>query len=124
VIPNAPQVEHENFDFLIQSTASSRNAVHYSPQVFEREEGSRCLWEVERAIAARLLDATPEQLDEQLVWTHASRFCGRPGRPAAHVEPATAVAKVGAEPGPMRLLSGYFRTASRHLERIFPAPRW
>jgi anaerobic selenocysteine-containing dehydrogenase len=104
VIPNAPQLEHENFDFLIQSTASSRNAVRWSPQIFEREPDSRCLWEVQRAIAARLLGATPEQLEEQLVWSHATRFCGRPGRPAEHVEAAAAVEKIGHEPGPMRIL--------------------
>ena len=104
VIPNASQLEHENFDFLIQSTASSRNAVRWSPQVFEREEDSRCLWEVQRAIAARLLGQTPEQLEEQLVWTHATRFCGRPGRPAERVEAAAAVERIGREPGPMRIL--------------------
>jgi anaerobic selenocysteine-containing dehydrogenase len=104
VIPNAPQLEHENFDFLIQSTASSRNSVRWSPQVFEREPDSRCLWEVERAIAARLLGATPEQLEEQLVWSHATRFCGRPGRPAECVEAEQAVARIGREPGPMRIL--------------------
>jgi anaerobic selenocysteine-containing dehydrogenase len=104
VIPNAPQLEHENFDFLIQSTASSRNAVRWSPQVFERDDDSRSLWEVQRAIAARLLGATPEQLEEQLVWTHATRFCGRPGRPAERVEAAQAVAKIGSEPGPMRII--------------------
>src|SRR5262249_51569799 len=65
--------------------------------------GSRCLWEVERAIAARLSDTTPEQLDEQLVWTHATRFCA-PGRPAERVEAAVAVAKLGREPGPMRIV--------------------
>src|SRR5262245_32922018 len=104
VIPNAPQLEHENFDFLIQSTASSRNAVHWSRQVFEREPDSRSLWEVQRAIAARLQGTTPEQLEEQLVWSHATRFCGRPGRPAEHVEASVAVGKVGGEPGPMRIL--------------------
>jgi anaerobic selenocysteine-containing dehydrogenase len=104
VIPNAPQLEHDNFDFLVQSTASSRNAVRYSPQIFEREPDSRALWEVERAIAARLQGATPEQLDEQLVWTHAARFCGRPGRPAERVEVAEALEKIGHEPGPMRII--------------------
>jgi anaerobic selenocysteine-containing dehydrogenase len=79
VIPNAPQLEHENFDFLIQSTASSRNAVRYSPQIFERERDSRSLWEVQRAIAARCSAPRPEQLEEQLVWANATRFCGRRG---------------------------------------------
>jgi len=104
VIPNAPQLEHENFDFLIQSTASSRNVVRWSPQIFEREPDSRSLWEVQSAIAARLLDTTPELLDEQLVWTHATRFCARPGRPAERVEAAKAVEMIGPEPGPMRII--------------------
>ena len=104
ILPNAPQLEHENFDFLIQSTSGSRNAVRWSPQVFDAEPGLPPLWRVQLELAARLSGKTPEALDDELLWTNATRFCGRPGKPAEDVEAAEAVERVGEERGPMRLV--------------------
>jgi len=98
ILPTAPQLEHENFDFLCQSTAI-RNHVRYSEQVFEPESGEKRSWEVYLELAARLNGADPETLDDMNLMQNATRFAGKLGLDVDDV-----IAQLDPERGPMRLV--------------------
>ncbi|MBJ19647.1 MAG: hypothetical protein CL933_09520 [Deltaproteobacteria bacterium] len=98
ILPTAPQLEHENFDFLCQSTAI-RNHVRYGEQVFEPEAGELCAWQVYLELAARLNGADPEALDDLNLMQNATRFAGKLGLDVDHV-----IAQLSPERGPMRLV--------------------
>ncbi len=101
ILPNAPQLEHENFDFLTQST-TVRNFARWSPAVFEPRDDAWPQWKVQLELAARLLGTPAAALDEQLFEADLARFVGKPGLPAEHVPAGLAREKLGREPGPMR----------------------
>jgi len=98
ILPTAPQLEHENFDFLCQSTAV-RNHVRYSEQVFSPEPDEKRSWEVYLELAARLNDTDPKVLDELSLMQNATRFAGKLGLDVDEV-----IAQLDPEPGPMRLV--------------------
>lgn len=98
ILPTAPQLTHENFDFLCQSTAV-RNHVRYGEQVFEPEPGEKRSWEVYLELAARLNDTEPATLDDMSVVQNATRFAGKLGLDVDDV-----IEKLGPERGPMRLV--------------------
>ena len=98
ILPTAPQLEHDNYDFLAQST-TVRNFVRYSERVFEPEEGSRRSWEVFLELAARVQGLSPEDLEDGMLLENAARFAGRAGR-----DPQEVIEALGEERGPMRLI--------------------
>ncbi len=101
ILPNAPQLEHENFDFLTQST-TVRNFVRWSPAAFELEAGTLPQWRVQLELAARLMGTDATTLDDQLFEQELSRFVGKAGLPAESVTAQQARDLLGDEPGPMR----------------------
>jgi anaerobic selenocysteine-containing dehydrogenase len=103
ILPTAAQLEHENFDVLLQGT-SVRNFVRYTPQVFDRADDAKPHWEVFLELAARLGGTTVEALDKQITITQAARHLARPNSPAYGVEVDTAIAATGNRRGPMRLI--------------------
>jgi anaerobic selenocysteine-containing dehydrogenase len=98
ILPTAPQLEHDNYDFLAQST-TVRNFVRYSERVFDPEPGTRRSWEVFLGLAARLQGLTPEDLDDAMLVENAGRFASRAG-----LEPEAVLDALGEERGPMRLI--------------------
>ena len=98
ILPTAPQLEHDNYDFLAQST-TVRNFARYSEAVFEPEPGSMRSWEVFLGLAARLQGTSPEVLDDTMLFENAARFGHRIGR-----EPADILDALEAPRGPMRLV--------------------
>lgn len=98
ILPTAPQLAHENFDFLCQSTAI-RNHVRYGEQVFEPEPGEKRSWEVYLELAARLNGADPEAYDDLNLMQNATRFAGKLGLDVDQV-----IAQLAPERGPMRLV--------------------
>ena len=98
ILPTTPHLEHENFDFLTQSTAV-RNHVRYSEQVFEPEPGTKRSWEVFLELAARLNHADPAKYDAMHLIQNATRFAGKLG-----LDVDTVLAELGDEPGPMRIV--------------------
>jgi anaerobic selenocysteine-containing dehydrogenase len=98
ILPTAPQLEHENFDFLCQSTAV-RNHVRYGEQVFEPEPGEKRSWEVYLELAARLNGEEPEAYDDLNLMQNVTRFAGKLGLDVDDV-----IAQLGDERGPMRLV--------------------
>jgi len=98
ILPTAPQLEHDNFDFLAQST-TVRNFVRYSERVFEPEPGSMRSWEVFLELAARLQGIPAAQLDDAMLLENAVRFAAKIER-----DPEQVLAELGDERGPMRLI--------------------
>jgi anaerobic selenocysteine-containing dehydrogenase len=98
ILPTAPQLEHDNFDFLAQST-TVRNFVRYSEAVFTPEPGSKRSWEVFLELAARLQGIEPEQLDDAMLLENAVRFATKIGR-----DPQQVLDALDSERGPMRLV--------------------
>jgi anaerobic selenocysteine-containing dehydrogenase len=98
ILPTAPQLAHENFDFLCQSTAV-RNHVRYGEQVFEPEPGEKRSWEVYLELAARLNGADPDVYDDLSLMQNATRFAGKLGLDVDDV-----IGQLGSERGPMRLV--------------------
>ena len=98
ILPTAPQLTHENFDFLCQSTAV-RNHVRYGEQVFPPEPGEKRSWEVYLELAARLNDADPGAYDDAHVLQNATRFAGKLGLDTNEV-----IEALGSERGPMRIV--------------------
>jgi len=98
ILPTAPQLEHENFDFLAQST-TVRNFVRYGERVFDPEPGTKQAWEVYLELAARLNRTTPEALEEASLLQNVTRFAARLG-----LDPEEILHELGDERGPMRLV--------------------
>jgi len=103
ILPTTVHLEHENFDFLFQST-SVRNMVRYSPRVFEPAPDTKHHWEVLLELTARLAGTTAAEFDDMVVAGAIAMFVGQPGTPCEHVDPDEVRRKLGDEPGPARML--------------------
>jgi anaerobic selenocysteine-containing dehydrogenase len=108
ILPTTTHLEHENFDFLFQTT-SVRNMVHYSPQVLEAPPDTKHHWEVILEVAARLNGVSLGDLDDLMVGGVLATFVGLPGTPAEHLTPAEARKMIGDHRGPERLLDAMLR---------------
>jgi anaerobic selenocysteine-containing dehydrogenase len=108
ILPTTTQLEHENFDFLFQTT-SVRNMARHSPQVFEAPPDARHHWQVLLEIAARTNGVDAEVLDDLMLAGVISTFVGRAGSPAENVTAEEARRKIGHRRGPERLLDVMLR---------------
>jgi anaerobic selenocysteine-containing dehydrogenase len=103
ILPTTTQLEHENFDFLFQTT-SVRNMVRHSPRVFEPAEDAKHHWELLLEVAARLNGTTTGALDDLMVAGAIATFVGKPGTPSENASADEALRKIGDRRGPERLL--------------------
>ncbi|MCH2170248.1 molybdopterin-dependent oxidoreductase [Myxococcota bacterium] len=99
ILPTLTQLEVESFDALT-STTSVRNFARLGERVFDPEPGLLSHAQVVLEIAARLQGTTAEALEQQVLYQEATRAVKR------HPETSTeqAVASVGDEPGPLRVV--------------------
>jgi anaerobic selenocysteine-containing dehydrogenase len=102
ILPTTSQLEHDNFDLIYQTTAC-RNFARWSPQVFEPEAGLRHHWEVFLRLGSEITGAPEAALDDALLRGMAQQRVG-PGSNRPELDAERAVAAVGSERGPMRLL--------------------
>jgi anaerobic selenocysteine-containing dehydrogenase len=103
ILPTTTQLEHENFDFLFQTT-SVRNMVRHSPQVFEPPPDAKHHWELLLEVAARLNGITLEAMDDLMVGGAIGTFVGKPGTRGEDVSAEEARRLIGDRRGPERLL--------------------
>lgn len=99
ILPSTTPLERSNYDMVFHGL-SVRNHAKWSPAALPKPVDSRHGWEILLEIAARVNGASPEQLDEMLfagLLASALRSC--PG-----VSEADARTKLGAGPGPDRLV--------------------
>ena len=78
ILPTTTQLEHENYDFLFQTT-SVRNMARHSPRVFEAPADARHHWQVLLELAAGANGVTADTLDDLLLAGVIATFVGRPG---------------------------------------------
>ncbi|MCA9501506.1 MAG: molybdopterin-dependent oxidoreductase [Myxococcales bacterium] len=98
ILPTAPQLTHDNYDFLCQST-SIHNFARYGEAVFEAEPGEKRSWEIYLELAARMLGTDAATLDQMGLVQNVTRFAGKLGLDTQAVLDA-----LGPERGPMRLV--------------------
>jgi anaerobic selenocysteine-containing dehydrogenase len=103
ILPTTSQLEHANYDFLFQGTAT-RNFARWSPRIFEPPPGLPDLGRVLLELAARANGATADTLDELLFSGMLATFVGVAGTPSEGVTPEQARALLSTERGPERLL--------------------
>ncbi|MBI2962778.1 MAG: molybdopterin-dependent oxidoreductase [Deltaproteobacteria bacterium] len=111
ILPTTAPLEHEHYDLLLYNLAI-RNVAKYSPATIAAAPDAKHDWEILLALAAPLmgLPSDVRALDDRLLAEMVSRAVGRPGTPAASVDPQAALAQLGAEPGPARVLDLLLRT--------------
>jgi anaerobic selenocysteine-containing dehydrogenase len=103
ILPTTTPLERTNYD-LVFHAFSVHNHAKWSPQALPKPDGAKHGWEIMLEIAARVNGATPEQLDEMMFAGLLGSTVGKPGTACEHVSEAEARAKLGAEPGPERLV--------------------
>ncbi|MCH2173800.1 molybdopterin-dependent oxidoreductase [Myxococcota bacterium] len=108
ILPSTVQLEHENYDFLFQTT-SIRNMARWSPAVFEPEPDTMDHWRILLELGARYVGTTAEDLDAAMVRTMAGGLVG-PGTRCPEVTPEQALEAIGETMGPMRLLDLMIRS--------------
>ena len=107
ILPSTVQLEHENYDFLFETTAV-RNFSRYSPAFFEADPGLRPHWQILCEIGARIMNSTFEAVDDLMINGLLAMVVG-PGTGCPDVTPEEARAKLGEERGPMRMIDAMVR---------------
>ena len=107
ILPSTVQLEHDNYDFLFESTAV-RNFARYSPRFFEPDDDQRPHWWILRELGARLAGVEGRVVDDMMVGGLLAMAVG-PGTKHPGVAPEEARAKLGDEEGPMRLVDAMVR---------------
>ena len=103
ILPSTTHLEHENYDFLFQSTAV-RNFARWSPRTFDPGPEAMDHWRILLELAARYNGASAEQVDDLMLNGMLAGMVGGPDSPCPEVSAEAAKAKLGDERGPMRLL--------------------
>jgi anaerobic selenocysteine-containing dehydrogenase len=102
ILPNIAQIEREHFDMF--TAVSSRNFVRYSPAILPADPGNRELWDVLFELAARIEGRSRDDLDREILTSHARRLLARDDSPARGTDFDEAMEMLGDTPGPMRLI--------------------
>ncbi len=103
ILPSTTHLEHENYDFLFQSTAV-RNFARWSPRTFDPGSDARDHWRILLELAARYNGATAEQVDDLMLNGMLAAMVGSPDTPCPDITTDEAKNQLGDERGPMRLL--------------------
>jgi anaerobic selenocysteine-containing dehydrogenase len=107
ILPSTVQLEHENYDFLFETT-SVRNFARWSPTVFEPEEGMRDHWMILCELAARIAGAPWEAIDDMMVKGMLGMMVG-PETAHPEISPDLAYSKLVDAHGPMRMIEVMLR---------------
>jgi anaerobic selenocysteine-containing dehydrogenase len=109
IIPSTVQLEHENFDFLFQST-SIRNMARHSPACFEPEPGALEHGRILLEIAARVNGLSADQVEDGMLEQMLAGLAGGPNTRCPEVSLERARAALGAKRGAMRFIDLLIRT--------------
>lgn len=108
ILPSSVQLEHENYDFLFETT-SVHNFSRWSPQLFEPQGNTRDQWQIYCDLGARLAGAPSwEVVDDLMVKGMLAMMVG-PGTGCPDITPEEAFAKLQDEQGPMRMIECMIR---------------
>lgn len=108
ILPSTVQLEHENYDFLFETT-SVHNFARWSPALFESEPDQMDMWRIYCELGARLAGAPSwEVVDDMMIRGMLGMMVG-PGTGCPDVTPEAAFAKLQDDHGPMRLIEAMIR---------------
>ncbi|MHA7836005.1 MAG: molybdopterin-dependent oxidoreductase [bacterium] len=107
ILPSTVQLEHENYDFLFETT-TVHNFARWSPQLFEPEEGMRDHWEILCELGARIAGTTGDVVDDLMIKGLLGMVVG-PGTACPDTTPEEALARLDADRGPMRMIDAMIR---------------
>jgi anaerobic selenocysteine-containing dehydrogenase len=103
ILPPTDPLEHSNYDLLFHGL-SVHNHTKWSPAVFEPPTGAKHQWEILLELAAGMSGTTPEALDALVLGHLLGARVGTPQTPCPDVSLEEARRKLGASPGPDRLI--------------------
>ncbi len=109
ILPSTVQLEHENYDFLFQST-SIRNMARHSPAFFAPEPGAQEHGRILLELAARVNGISADALDDAMLEQMLAGLVGGPQTRCPEVSLERARAELASERGAMRLLDLLIRT--------------
>jgi anaerobic selenocysteine-containing dehydrogenase len=107
ILPSTVQMEHENYDFLFETT-SVRNFSRWSPAVFAPEADQRDHWRIIVELGARIAGAPWEAVDDLMIKGLLAMLVG-PGTRCPDVTPEVAFEKLEDRHGPMRMIEALIR---------------
>ncbi|MFO0689200.1 MAG: molybdopterin-dependent oxidoreductase [Myxococcota bacterium] len=107
ILPSTVQLEHENYDFLFETT-TVRNFARWSPAVFEPDAEQRDHWRILIELGARIAGAPWEVVDDLMIKGLLAMVVG-PGTRCPNVTPEEAFAKLEDRHGPMRMIGALIR---------------
>lgn len=107
ILPSTVQMEHENYDFLFETT-SVRNFSRWSPAVFAPEPDQRDHWRIIVELGARIAGAPWEAVDDLMVKGLLAMLVG-PGTRCPNVTPEVAFERLEDRHGPMRMIEALIR---------------
>lgn len=108
ILPSTVQLEHENYDFLFETT-TVHNFSRWSPTLFEPDAEQRDQWRIYCELGARLAGAPSwEAVDDLMIKGMLAMMVG-PGTGCPNVTPEEAFAKLEDAHGPMRMIEAMIR---------------
>ena len=132
ILPSTVQLEHENYDFLFETT-SVRNFSRWSPKLFEPKEGLLDHWQILCELGARIAGTTCQVIDDMMVKGMLAMMVG-PGTGCPETTPDAAYDALTDAGGPMRMIEAMIRVGpygdrfgahpdGLNLERLRAAPQ-
>lgn len=112
ILPSTVQLEHENYDFLFETT-TVHNFARWSPALFAPDGGDddapRDMWRIYCELGARLAGAPSwEIVDDMMIKGMLAMMVG-PGTGCPDTTPEQAFEMLQDDQGPMRLIEGMIR---------------
>ena len=107
ILPSTVQLEHENYDFLFETT-TVHNFARWSPRVFEPEDGMLDHWRILCELAARIAGAPWQAVDDLMVKGMLAMMVG-PGTGHPELSPDAVYEKLSDAHGPMRFVEAMVR---------------
>ncbi len=108
IMPSTVQLEHENYDFLFETT-SVQNFSRWSPKLFAPDDDQRDQWQIYCELGARLAGAPSwEVVDDMMVKGMLGMMIG-PNTGCPDITPEEAFESLQDEHGPMRMIECMIR---------------
>ncbi len=108
IMPSTVQLEHENYDFLFETT-SVQNFSRWSPRLFEPDDDQRDQWRIYCEIGARLAGAPSWEIVDDLMVKGMLGMMVGPDTPCPDVTAEEAFEQLQDDHGPMRMIECMIR---------------
>ncbi|MBJ20623.1 MAG: molybdopterin-dependent oxidoreductase [bacterium] len=109
IMPSTVQLEHENYDFLFETT-SVQNFSRWSPRLFEADDDQRDQWRIYCELGARLAGVPSWEIIDDMMLKGLLGMTVGPDTGCPNVTPEAAFDMLQDEHGPMRMIECMVRT--------------